>query len=606
MSSLPHCLVLAVLTVIVGLATGEDVFVDFQLGTVQGMSVDFIENKFINKSTKINVFKGIPYAEPPSRYRAPVAKQSWSGVFNATAYGASCEQYDNLPAIDAMYTYSEDCLFLNIFAPNQTTGKMPVMVFIHGGGYTSGSSMADYYSGIPLASVGDVILVTINYRLGVTGFLDTGDAASPGNYGLLDQAEALRWVRNNIEAFGGDSSKVTIFGESAGAGSVDFHLVSKFSRDLFDQAILESGAVLTPWSFNEYWESNKVNEAFRLGRSVNCSSTDTTELVDCLRQIDARTLENIASANQIRFGPTVDGTFLDESPITMIQRGDFKDCPVIVGFNRDEGTLLILTSFPDYALTEEAPVINQSSFNMLVTVSQTIYNPVRYEIVEDSIKQQYVDWAHWDDTNHDYFDTIVGISGDESFSCPCLKVARDRAMMTSHPVYLYFFTQVPTTSVFIVYGNGPGWLGAGHAEELQYVFGFPFIPGRQEWHGPMTDSEAELSVKFMQFWTNFAKSGDPSRPDSNSSPGQGDWEWPAFTIPELQYKELASEMSVDRGLKADECAFWDGFKPDLTSYIASMDTAELEWREEFSGWQKDLEDWRMAFQEYQEDPVCNP
>ncbi|PIK61045.1 putative cholinesterase 1 [Apostichopus japonicus] len=454
MSSLPHCLVLAVLTVIVGLATGEDVFVDLQLGTVQGMSVDFIENKFINKSTKINVFKGRSFS----------------------------------------------CFRRRQFQSNH-------------------------------------------------------------------------------------------FGESAGAGSVDFHLISKFSRDLFDQAILESGAVLTPWSFNEYWESNKVNEAFRLGRSVNCSSTDTTELVDCLRQIDARTLENIASANQIRFGPTVDGKFLDESPITMIQRGDFKDCPVIVGFNRDEGTLFMLSSFPDYALTEEAPVINQSSFNMLVTVSQTIYNPVRYEIVEDSIKQQYVDWAHWDDTNHDYFDTIVGISGDESFSCPCLKVARDRAMMTS---------------VFIVYGNGPGWLGAGHAEELQYVFGFPFIPGRQEWHGPMTDSEAELSVKFMQFWTNFAKSGDPSRPDSNSSPGQGDWEWPAFTIPGLQYKELASEMSVDRGLKADECAFWDGFKPDLTSYIASIDTAELEWREEFSGWQKDLEDWRMAFQEYQEDPVCDP
>ncbi|XP_071825867.1 acetylcholinesterase-like [Apostichopus japonicus] len=599
MSSLPHCLVLAVLTAIVGSATGEDVFVDLQLGTVQGMSVDFIENKFINKSTKINVFKGIPYAEPPGRYRAPVAKQNWSGVFNATAFGASCEQCDNVPAIDALYTYSEDCLFLNIYAPNQTTGKVPVMVFIHGGGFTSGSSMADKYSGIPLASVGDVILVTINYRVGVTGFLATGDAASPGNYGLLDQAEALRWVRNNIEAFGGDSSKITIFGGSAGAICVDFHLISKYSRDLFDQAILESGSVSAKWIFNEY------NEAFRLGRSVNCSSTDTTELVECLRQIDARTLENIARAAQIRFGPTVDGTFLDESPITIIQRGDFKDCPVIVGFNRDDGTLSMRISFIEYAFTEEPPVINQSSFNMLVTETQTRYNPVRYEIVEDSIKQQYVDWAHWDDPNHDYFDTMSRIYGDEAFSCPCLKTARDRAMMTSHPVYLYFFTQVPTTSVFAINGYGPGWLGAGHAEEIQYVFGYPFIPEMQEWHGPMTDGESEFSVKFMQFWTNFAKSGDPSRPDSNSSPGQGDWEWPAFTIPELQYKELAIDMSIDRGLKADECAFWNAFNPDLTSYIASMDQTELEWREEFSGWQKELEEWRMTFKEYQEDPVCS-
>ncbi|PIK57375.1 putative cholinesterase 1 [Apostichopus japonicus] len=545
MSSLPHCLVLAVLTAIVGSATGEDVFVDLQLGTVQGMSVDFIENKFINKSTKINVFKGIPYAEPPGRYRAPVAKQSWSGVFNATAFGASCEQCDN-------------------------TGKVPVMVFIHGGGFTSGSSMADKYSGIPLASVGDVILVTINYRVGVTGFLAT--------------------------AFGGDSSKITIFGGSAGAICVDFHLISKYSQDLFDQAILESGSVSAKWLFNEY------DEAFRLGRSVNCSSTDTTELVECLRQIDARTLENIARAAQIRFGPTVDGTFLDESPITIIQRGDFKDCPVIVGFNRDDGTLSMRISFLEYAFTEEPPVINQSSFNMLVTETQTRYNPVRYEIVEDSIKQQYVDWAHWDDPNHDYFDTMSRIYGDEAFSCPCLKTARDRAMMTSHPVYLYFFTQVPTT--VCNNGYGPGWLGAGHAEEIQYVLIHLFL--RQEWHGPMTDGENEFSVKFMQFWTNFAKSGDPSRPDSNSSPGQGDWEWPAFTIPELQYKELAIDMSIDRGLKADECAFWNAFNPDLTSYIASMDQTELEWREEFSGWQKDLEEWRMTFKEYQEDPVCSP
>ncbi|PIK49733.1 putative cholinesterase 1 [Apostichopus japonicus] len=397
------------------------------------------------------------------------------------------------------------------------------MVFIHGGGFTSGSSMADKYSGIPLASVGDVILVTINYRVGVTGFLAT--------------------------AFGGDSSKITIFGGSAGAICVDFHLISKYSQDLFDQAILEA---------------------------------------------------------QIRFGPTVDGTFLDESPITIIQRGDFKDCPVIVGFNRDEGTLSMRISFMEYAFTEEPPVINQSSFNMLVTETQTRYNPVRYEIVEDSIKQQYVDW-------------LIGMTRPRllrhnepyirrrSFQLSLPEDSeRDRAMMTSHPVYLYFFTQVPTTSVFAINGYGPGWLGAGHAEEIQYVFGYPFIPEMQEWHGPMTDGENEFSVKFMQFWTNFAKSGDPSRPDSNSSPGQGDWEWPAFTIPELQYKELAIDMSIDRGLKADECAFWNAFNPDLTSYIASMDQTELEWREEFSGWQKDLEEWRMTFKEYQEDPVCSP
>ncbi|PIK43627.1 putative cholinesterase [Apostichopus japonicus] len=123
-------------------------------------------------------------------------------------------------------------------------------------------------------------------------------------------------------------------------------------------------------------------------------------------------------------------------------------------------------------------------------------------------------------------------------------------------------------------------------------------------HGIMSDEEKEVSVKFMKFWTNFAKSGDPSRSDTSSSPGEGEWAWPTFTIPELNYKELSFEMKVDRGLKADECNFWNEFEPELQSFVASMDQSELEWREEFSGWQDDLEEWRMSFSDYQNEPTC--
>ncbi|KAJ8036382.1 Acetylcholinesterase [Holothuria leucospilota] len=570
---------------------------------LRGETIDFVEDEFINIDTQVNVFKGIPYAETPVRFRPPEPKGKWNGTLDALSYTYSCSQYETIDLGDT-FEYGEDCLFLNVYAPNNMTEYLPVMVFIHGGGYTTGSSMAHNYDGIPLAAVGHVVMVTINYRLGALGFLDTGDDASPGNFGLLDQVEALRWIRRNIRAFGGDNSSITIFGESAGAGSVDFHVTSKLSRDLFDQAILESGTAVTPWSYQDYYEQNKVNEAFRLGGLLNCTTTDTQQLVECLRQVDDMLIEKTVSLNTIRMGPTIDGVFLDESPITMTERGDFKHCPMIVGFNRDEGTLLMPYIFPDLVLSKEAPFIDKATFNQLVIEGLKLYNPFVPKILEDAVKQEYVDWSQWDNDTYDFFDTINYMFGDEPFSCPSLKTARAHATMTSEPVFLYFMTQVPTWSVFEMNGTGPGWLGAGHGEELQFVFGYPFIPQMRFAHGPMTNEEKELCVTFMKFWTNFAKSGNPSREDSSSSPGVGDWAWPEFTVPGLQYKELAVEMSVGQGIRADECAFWNDFKVQLLTTLATMDQAELQWREEFSAWQTDLEQWRMSFNEYQQEPYC--
>ncbi|KAJ8036380.1 Cholinesterase [Holothuria leucospilota] len=479
------------------------------------------------------------------------------------------------------------------------------MVFIHGGGYTTGTSMSKGTDGIPLVSVGNVVMVAMNYRLGALGFLDTGDQASPGNFGLLDQAEALRWVQRNIGAFGGDNSSVTIFGESAGSGSVDFHLLSKKSRDLFHQAILQSGTSIASWSYRQDYEMNKVNAAFQLGALLNCSTSDTLELVECLKLIDPMVIEETVSLNLIRMGPTIDGVFLDESPITMTERGDFKDCPLIIGFSKDEGTFTIPFIFPEYARSKEAPYINQDTFNMMVLGALQANNPFVPELLEDAVKQEYVDWSQWDNQTSDYFDTIVPILGDEAFSCPSVKTARAHATMTSAPLFMYFMTQVPTWSIFEPNQTGPGYLGAGHAEDLQFVFGFPFIPEVVEIYSPTPDEEKELSVKFMRFWTNFANTGDPSRDDVSSTPGTGDWEWPPFTVPGLEYKDLSVELPVGNGIKADECVFWNDYKPKLLTMLGSMDQSELEWREEFSGWQNDLEEWRMSFSDYQQNPYCD-
>ncbi|PIK48529.1 putative cholinesterase 1 [Apostichopus japonicus] len=472
----------------------------------------------------------------------PEPKQSWEGIFNATTFSDWCPQYLNPSLFNISSPQSEDCLYLNIYAPNGLTEKVPVMVFIHGGGFTIGSSMYLDYNGTPLAAVGNIVVVTINYRVGALGFLDTGDAASPGNFGLLDQVEALKWINQNIEAFGGDSSRITIFGESAGGASVDLLVISKQSRDLFQQAITESGTALCPWAYTELAEAIKVDMAFNLGNAVGCNTMDTQELVECLKQVDAEELEKIVATNFIRMGPTIDGVFLDDSPLRLTDRGDFKHCPMILGFNKDEGSILHLVDNPDLLYADEAPFVDKALFDRYVTTSLLITNGASPKIVEDAVKQQYVPWEYADDEHLDYFEYFNPIYGDEAFSCPTVKTARAHAMMTSEPLFLYLMTIAPTV--------------------------------------------------------------DPSRPDASSSPGEGEWAWPNFTIPELNYKELSFEMKVDRGLKADECNFWNEFEPELQSFVASMDQSELEWREEFSGWQDDLEEWRMSFSDYQNEPTC--
>lgn len=580
----------------------SDIYVDVEGGTLLGQTLDFVEEDILNISVPVDVFLGVPYAEPPERFRPPQPKSSWDGVWNATHFRGTCVQRPNFPGIDESFP-TEDCLFLNVFAPNNSVENLPVMVFIHGGSYVSGTSMQRDTSGIPMAAIGNVVVVTINYRLGVLGFLDTGDDASSGNYGLLDQAEALRWVRRNIEAFGGDSANVTIFGESAGAGSVHFHMLSKTSRDLFDRAILQSGTAVAPWSFRQDLEDQKVNEAFRIGEAMGCNTRSTNMLVDCLRQVDAQTLENTAEAIFVRLGPTIDGVFLQESPLELVKRGDFKQCPLTVGFNRDEGTLFLVIQFFSLAL-EDRPHIDYELFKETFVASLNENNGNVGDLLISAVAQQYVDWSQAGNDSYDYFQTVSLINGDEIFSCPAMLVARSHAKMSSEPVYLYFMTHVPTSSVATFSGVGPTWLGAGHGEDLRFVFGYSFIPGLSEFRGPMTAEEDELSVKVIRFWTNFAKTGDPSRESFSSPPGSGELTWPAFSITDQYYKELSLDLPVGRGLKANECAFWNDFKPLLQQYLATLDELEVRWRDEFGSWQDDLREWRDSFREFQRQKPC--
>ncbi|KAJ4426249.1 hypothetical protein ANN_27061 [Periplaneta americana] len=260
------------------------VHADCLVSIAQGTARGSLMNSYHGK--EFCSYNGIPYAAPPVedlRFRSPEPPAPWNGELNATKPGNSCLQYRY-----AFYAGSEDCLYLNVHTPQTSSSGelLPVMIFIHGGAYLEGSGKAYSYGPLYLMDK-DVVMVAMNYRLGVFGFLSTGDDAAPGNYGMKDQTEALRWVQKNIAAFGGDPNKVTILGESAGSWSVHFHILSPASRGLFHAAISESGTAMLPLFMNT---ESVPNLAQLQAGMVNCPTDNTADMIQCLRKVDAVTL----------------------------------------------------------------------------------------------------------------------------------------------------------------------------------------------------------------------------------------------------------------------------------------------------------------------------
>ncbi|XP_066969408.1 juvenile hormone esterase-like [Macrobrachium rosenbergii] len=294
-------------------------------------------------------FKNIPFAEPPvgdRRFKNPVAAASWTGVRNGSASSSVCPQLDSEAFSEGMVKVmgSEDCLYLEVYVPRKNASEFPVMVWIHEGGFLVGGA---YYDPSPLMKE-DVIVVVIQYRLGALGFLSTGDAVMSGNYGLKDQVMALQWVKENIKAFGGDPSKVTIFGSGSGGASVHFLMLSPMAKGLFHRAIAQSGTALFPGLLRD--DHRQI--AGKVGQMLNCTNVskdnvDSKGLYDCLKNASAEYLVEVAS-NFTTFyiypqvmTPRVDGDFLPEHPAQMLKKGNYNKVNFMTGFNRDEGSLVI-------------------------------------------------------------------------------------------------------------------------------------------------------------------------------------------------------------------------------------------------------------------------
>lgn len=473
-------------------------------GLVRGVSQITVTGK------KVDAFLGIPFAMPPIgkyRFRHPKPVESWQGVFNASTSPNSCYQVpDTYFGKDfrgsAMWNpntpMSEDCLKLSVWTPQSRSRShkpLPVLVWIYGGCYYSGTISLDLYDGRTIAAEENVILVSMNHRVGSLGFLFLDRSDSPGNAALFDQLMALEWIRDNIAAFGGDPNLVTLFGESSGAVSVSYHLLSPLSQNLFTRVILQSGGMTTPWGILEHKEA--IRRTLLLAEALGCphSKGEADQVMECLLKADPMDLVSNETGNgygviDFPFVPIVDGSFLDEMPLVSLRTKNFKKTQMLVGSDRDEANYFIIYQLPEFFKREEEVFISPDDFKHIVRE----LDPYLPKSVQDAIIYEYTPWH--DLTNAaEYRDAVDKVIGDYQFTCPATEAAYYYAA-SGNEVYVYYFTHRSS------YNPWPKWMGVVHGDEINFIFGEPLNDSLG-----YTRDEVELSRRMMRYWANFARTG---------------------------------------------------------------------------------------------------
>lgn len=476
----------------------------------------------------LRVYLGVPYATPPVgslRWKPPQPAAPWKDVRACTEFGPACPQ----PRQQEGGKYSEDCLYLNVWTPARKAGmRLPVMVWIHGGGFNFGAASQAEYHGANLARKG-VVVVTLNYRLGPLGYLvHPGlDRESPGttsgNYGLLDQMAALKWVRRNIAAFGGDPGNVTIFGQSAGSRSVSLLLLSPQARGLFHKAIAQSGGpILGSELLNPAFNGNKssVSEMGEtLARRLGCEGPNA---LGCMRAktatqvVAAAACDTSLFAEEIFFAPVFDGSVLPRDPVSTLRSGRQQPVPVIAGSTANEGALY-LTGEKNLDLPRYEKFL-EARFGPQTREARAMFPAATDADVPGAI------------------DRLITVGANAQPA----RFTAGNAAKTGNRAWLFHFTRVPATRLAKAGG-------AHHGVDLAYVFGNLDEPGAYD----LTDRS--LSDQMMGYWVNFARTGDPNGPGLPA--------WPAFTVANEAHMEFGDTVRPGARLYKDECQFieeqWD-------------------------------------------------
>ncbi|XP_004843133.1 cocaine esterase isoform X1 [Heterocephalus glaber] len=500
-------------------------------GQVRG---SLVHVKGIN--VEVHSFLGIPFAKPPIgplRFAPPEAPEPWSGVRDVTSHPSRCLQNTDrmntlvlnlLNLTQPTIPMSEDCLYLNIYTPAHAHegSNLPVMVRIHGGGLLTGS--VSKHDGSRLAAFESVVVVAIQYRLGILGFFSTGDHHATGNWGYLDQVAALHWVQQNIAHFGGNSDRVTIFGSSAGGISASSHILAPISRGLFHGAIMESGVALMPIFISSSPEAISTVVA----NLSACGQVDSDALVRCLRGKSEEEILTITKAFKI-IPAVVDGVFLPRHPKELLASGDFQPVPSIIGVNNDEyGWNFPMTS----GITDTQKEMDRETMKAVLQ-RLSVERILPAESV-DPIIEEYVGDNEDSQTLQAQFKELMG---DISVVIPALQVAH---FQSSHgPVYFYEF-QHPLNFFKDI---RPPHVKADHGDQVFFVFGSSFWGNQIE----LTEEEELLNRRMMKYWANFARNGNPN--------GEGLPHWPMLDHKKL-YLKLDIQPTVGHGLKAPRLKFW--------------------------------------------------
>ncbi|XP_029046685.1 esterase FE4-like [Osmia bicornis bicornis] len=519
---------------------------EVQLEIPQGI-LKGLKTETILKNKHYYSFKGIPYVKPnvgPNKFRTPEPADPWEGVYDATMHRFTCPFYCMLKK---GLIGDEDCLYLNVYTPVlDKEARKAVMVWFHPGGWNTGMA-DDTLFGPDFLIENDVVVVTINFRLGALGFLNTGDKSAPGNAGMKDQVMALKWVKDNIHFFGGCPNRVTIFGHSSGGASVEYHMLSPMSEGLFSAAIQQSGTIVNPWAMTY----NPRELAFKLGEALGIQTTDSEELVQKLSEFHVKDIisasheimksENILNGHTFAFVPSVEvdlgqDIFLPTDPWTLLKTGRIADVPLMTGVVTDECIFNAQRLFID-----EIEVLNSEPERFLPDDLNITDSDLKKKTGECLRKFYFGDKQVSKDDLKEYTTMLndVFFNAGELLSLDIIKARNSAA------IYEYLFSyQAPFGLMKSLFGISDG---VAHGDELGYLFYSEAFKNLPE---PGSPAERMTNI-LTKLWTNFAKDGNPtSKLDEDITVN---WE-PLGE--DNNYMNINQELKMEKDLYRDKHDYW--------------------------------------------------
>ena len=530
------------------------IIVETQYGKIIGKTTQFLDEN--DGFQTVYSFLGVPFASPPVnelRFEPPQRPAAWKPrTYNATFFRNVCPQ-KNLshfeksirnvwPEFSWENDSNEDCLYLNIFTPGNKPSNAshfhPVIMFIHGGSYAFGTTARHTTPGEVLPRLG-VVLVTIQYRLGPFGFMTAGDGVARGNWGMLDQVEALKWIKENIEVFGGDPNRVTILGVSSGGASVGLHILSPLSEGLFHRAITESGVEFSPFAFNSVKKA--IDKTNITAGKLSCDTTSSKRMMDCLRSKSAQSI--IDKFDWRNTGPIIDRYFIYDTPKNLRRSGKFNKVPLISGFNSHEGAHNTPQEFhPPRDITTS---VLREFINNFVENHILQDNNKTAVIIEDAIEFQYTPWSKTPDSPS-LRQEIVNIMSDYYVAAPTLGVLGIHSTLA--PTYMFEFNHRSAES------DTDAWMGVAHGENTPYVFGAPFLNSTAL---NFTNEDRNISRLIMTLYANFAKYGNPTPYRVHGVI------WDRFNTASKLYLRINNRSQMGAYYESRRMAFWNNYYPKI-------------------------------------------